>query len=178
MYQQRYYTPYQLKLPVDLERKIEIFDSVYTFCEVIDHIDLRKYLTEKDSRLGRKRYDEITLLKVILFAYSKQQELLQASGISITPGTPIFSTPLGLTYEPRTYEDLFKRTLKAAAIPDINFHALRHTFATRALEAGMDIKVLSSILGHAQASTTLNLYAHALPDHKKISMEKMGVFYG
>ena len=72
MYQQRYYTPYQLKLPVDLERKIEIFDPVYTFCEVIDHIDLRKYLTEKDSRLGRKRYDEITLLKVILFAYMEE----------------------------------------------------------------------------------------------------------
>ena len=87
-------------------------------------------------------------------------------------------TPAGLVYEPRTYEDLFKRTLKAAGISNINFHALRHTFATRALEAGMDIKVLSSILGHAQASTTLNLYAHALPDHKKLSMEKMGSFYG
>ncbi len=72
MYQQRYYTPYQLKLPVDLERKIEIFDPVYTFCEVIDHIDLRKYLTEKDSRLGRKRYDELALLKVILFAYMEE----------------------------------------------------------------------------------------------------------
>ena len=58
------------------------------------------------------------------------------------------------------------------SVPDINFHALRHTIATRALEAGMDIKVLSSILGHAQASTTLNLYAHALPDHKRQSMEK------
>jgi len=42
----------------------------------------------------------------------------------------------------------------------------------------MDIKVLSSILGHAQASTTLNLYAHALPDHKRQSMEKMSSFYG
>ena len=81
-------------------------------------------------------------------------------------------------YEPHTYEDLFKRTLYEAGVPDINFHALRHTFAARALEAGMDIKVLSSILGHAQASTTLNLYAHALPDHKRQSMEKMGFFYG
>jgi integrase len=69
-------------------------------------------------------------------------------------------------------------SLKEAGVSDINFHALRHTFATRALEAGMDIKVLSSILGHAQASTTLNLYAHALPDHKKQSMEKMSSFYG
>ena len=42
----------------------------------------------------------------------------------------------------------------------------------------MDVKVLSSILGHAQASTTLNLYAHALPDHKRDSMEKMRSFYG
>ena len=64
-----------------------------------------------------------------------------------------------------------------ANISDINFHALRHTFATRALEAVMDIKVLSSILGHAQASTTLNFYAHALQSHNKESMEKMSMYY-
>lgn len=110
--------------------------------------------------------------------YITQQKMLCASGVSLTPTTPIFSTTSGTVYEPRTYEDLFKRNLKAANLPDINFHALRHTFATRALEAGMDIKVLSAILGHAQASTTLNLYAHALPDHKKSSMERMGAFYG
>jgi integrase len=109
--------------------------------------------------------------------YDKQREMLWEQGVSITPTTPIFSTSAGIVYEPRTYEDLFKRTLKAAGVQDINFHALRHTFATRALEAGMDIKVLSSILGHAQASTTLNLYAHALPDHKRQSMDKMSSFY-
>lgn len=114
----------------------------------------------------------------LMVYYEKQQEMLCAHGVSLTPTTPIFSTPAGIVYEPRTYEDLFKRTLNAAGLPNINFHALRHTFATRALEAGMDIKVLSSILGHAQASTTLNLYAHALPDHKKRSMEKMSLFYG
>ena len=108
--------------------------------------------------------------------HDRQKEMLCEQGVSITPTTPIFSTPTGIVYEPRTYEDLFKRTLKAAGVQDINFHALRHTFATRALEAGMDIKVLSSILGHAQASTTLNLYAHALPDHKRQSMEKNEFF--
>jgi integrase len=98
--------------------------------------------------------------------------MLRSQNIALTPTTPVFSTSTGLLYEPRTYEDLFKRTLKAANVSEINFHALRHTFATRALEAGMDVKVLSSILGHAQASITLNLYAHALPDHKRQSMEK------
>lgn len=108
----------------------------------------------------------------------KQRETLDAFGVTFTDTTHIFCMPTGRVYDPRTYEDLFKRTLKAADLPSINFHALRHTFATRALEAGMDVKVLSSILGHAQASTTLNLYAHALPDHKRDSMEKMRSFYG
>ena len=107
----------------------------------------------------------------------RQREMLCENGVMMSPSTPIFSTPMGLVYEPRTYEDLFKRTLKEAGVSDINFHALRHTFATRALEAGMDIKVLSSILGHAQVSTTLNFYAHALPSHKKESMEKMSMYY-
>ena len=52
-----------------------------------------------------------------------------------------------------------------------------HTFATRALEAGMDVKVLSSLLGHADASTTLNKYGHALPDHKRESMDKMHKYF-
>ena len=114
-----------------------------------------------------------------LMAYrSRQSEMFDAFGIDFNSSTHIFCMPTGKVYDPRTYEDLFKRTLKAADLPGINFHAVRHTFATRALEAGMDIKVLSSILGHAQASTTLNLYAHALPDHKRDSMEKMRSFYG
>lgn len=107
----------------------------------------------------------------------KQSELFDAFGTAVDDKTYIFCMPTGKVYDPRTYEDLFKRTLKAANLPSINFHALRHTFATRALEAGMDVKVLSTILGNAQASTTLNLYAHALPDHKRTSMEKMRSFY-
>lgn len=108
----------------------------------------------------------------------KQREMFDALGIPFDEKGFIFCNAFGNVYDPRVYEDLFKRTLKAAGLDDIKFHALRHTFATRALEAGMDIKVLSAILGHAQASTTLNLYGHALPDHKKNSMEKMRSFYG
>ena len=67
--------------------------------------------------------------------------------------------------------------LKKAEIENTNFHTLRHTFATRALENGFDVKVLADILGHADASTTLNKYAHALPDHKKTSMEKLSCLY-
>lgn len=65
----RYYTPYQVKLPLEITKKIKISDPVYTFCEVFDHIDLNKHLAVKESRIGRKRYDSEILLKVILFAF-------------------------------------------------------------------------------------------------------------
>lgn len=66
---QEYYTPYQLKLPLEISTKIEIDDPVYSFCKALHHIDLNKYLTSKERRTGRPRYDEETLLKIILFAF-------------------------------------------------------------------------------------------------------------
>lgn len=95
----------------------------------------------------------------------------------------IFSNPLGQPFDQRTYADNFERIVKAAGIDkviqlgtndaSVGFHTLRHTFATRAVENGMDILVLSKILGHAQASTTLNKYGHVLADHLRSSMEKI-----
>ena len=64
-----YNTPYQLKLPLEIEKIIEISDPVYTFCEVLDQIDLKRYLVIKENRTGRKRFDSEILLKVILFAF-------------------------------------------------------------------------------------------------------------
>ena len=67
------YTPIQLKLPVDMERIIEINDSVYTFNEVVSHIDLKKYFVEKGYKAtGRPRYEREKLLKVLLFAFMEQ----------------------------------------------------------------------------------------------------------
>ena len=59
----------------------------------------------------------------------------------------------------------------------VTFHTLRHTFATRAIEQGMEIPVLSKILGHADISTTLNKYCHAIPDRKRENMEKIECLY-
>lgn len=64
-----YSTTKQLKLPLDLERIIDISDPVYTFCDVIDHIDLKKYFVEEGYKTGRPRCDALKLLKVILFAF-------------------------------------------------------------------------------------------------------------
>ena len=57
---QEHYTAYQLKLPVEIEKIIEISDPVYSYSEVMDHIDLNKYLTIEERRPGRPRYDQKT----------------------------------------------------------------------------------------------------------------------
>ena len=62
------YTPIQLKLPVDMERIIKINDPVYSFSEVMAHIDLKKYFVEKEHETGRPRYDREKLLKIVLFS--------------------------------------------------------------------------------------------------------------
>ena len=89
----------------------------------------------------------------------------------------MFVSANGSPIDPRTYQDLSHRQIKKAGIADANFHCLRHTFATRAIENGMDILVLSKILGHAQPSTTLNKYGHVLTEHKKESMQKISGLY-
>lgn len=89
----------------------------------------------------------------------------------------IFLSPVGAVVEHTSYNDLFRKYLDAAGLPRINFHALRHTFATRGLEAGVDIKTLSEILGHSDAKMTLNTYVHALKEQKRCNMEKLSAYF-
>lgn len=74
----------------------------------------------------------------------------------------------------RSYQKTFTSLLKRLRIQHKGFHSLRHTFATRALECGMDIKTLSEILGHKNPTITLNRYVHSLMEHKKEMMNKLG----
>lgn len=72
--------------------------------------------------------------------------------------------------EPRTMQNHFKAVIKNCNIEKVNFHALRHTFATRCVEIGFDIKSLSEILGHATVNITLNRYVHPSMEVKQKNM--------
>ncbi len=74
----------------------------------------------------------------------------------------------------RSYQRTFELLLKKLGIAHKGFHSLRHTFATRALECGMDVKTLSELLGHKNATITLNRYAHSLLEHKTDMMNRLG----
>ena len=69
-----------------------------------------------------------------------------------------------------------KSILKKAGLPDIRFHDLRHTFATHALTNGVDARTLSGILGHTNASFTLDTYTHVTDDMKKNASTIVGSF--
>lgn len=73
----------------------------------------------------------------------------------------------------RSYQRTFKAILKRIGVPYRNFHALRHTFATRALELGVDIKTVSELLGHKNLNITLSTYAHSMFTYKIEVMNKL-----
>lgn len=75
--------------------------------------------------------------------------------------------------EPRLMQLTFKRIIEDCGLPQTNFHALRHTFATRCIEAGFDVKSLSEILGHADVKTTLNKYVHSSFELKQENMKRL-----
>ena len=79
--------------------------------------------------------------------------------------------------EPRTMQNHLKKVLESASLRSVNFHALRHTFATRCVEVGFDIKSLSEILGHANVNITMNRYVHPTMDLKRDNMQKLSTLF-
>ena len=86
----------------------------------------------------------------------------------------VISTIDGNMVQSRCYQKSFKSILENCNITYRNFHSLRHTFATRALELGIDIKTLSEILGHKNPMVTLNRYSHSLLGYKIDAMNRIG----
>ncbi len=93
----------------------------------------------------------------------KKQEELYFLGVKGKPVT-----------EPRVMQYKFKRFLAEAGIYPINFHGLRHSFASRCVELGAEPKCLSELMGHAKVQTTLNLYVHVSADAKRKNIELLG----
>lgn len=80
--------------------------------------------------------------------------------------------------EPRTYQNRFKKYLRDINVKAYNFHTLRHTFATNCIDAGMDAKSLSEILGHSDVQITLNKYVHPTMDTKRRHISVLSSVYG
>lgn len=128
-------------------------------------------IKEKDKWIDRvstpKTNNSIREIPLPSFLKDKLKELKKNKRSS-----RVVSRNDGSRLDEKTFIYRYHQILKKSHVRILNFHCLRHTFATRALENKIDIKTLSEILGHANASTTLNIYAHSLMDHKKKQMRR------
>lgn len=123
-------------------------------------------MTEKifSSPKTKDSFREIPISKQLFLA------LKEVRKISVTPFVVGNSEQ---SKEPRAYRDYFTRLLTRLEIPKITFHGLRHTFATRCIESQCDYKTVSTLLGHSNITTTLNLYVHPNLNQKKRCIERM-----
>lgn len=106
-------------------------------------------------------------LPPFVFKYIKKFSLNKSSDAYI------FTNKKELPLEPRTLQYAYKKILKYCGIKYLNFHCLRHTFATRCIMMGLDVKTLSEILGHSDIEITMEYYFHSSFEFKKMQMSKL-----
>ena len=75
--------------------------------------------------------------------------------------------------EPRCFTNRYKALLKKADVPSLKYHALRHTFATNALQQNFDVKTLSELLGHSNANVTMSVYVNSSMERKSACMNRL-----
>ena len=118
----------------------------------------------------RNAYRNIAVSQELLDILHEKQE--RENGKSVY----VFSSPTGGPISPDSTQHMLHRVLKRAGLEQIRFHDLRHSFATLAIQNGVDIKTLSSILGHFSAGFTLDTYAHVTTNMQRDAAAKVGVF--
>ena len=122
-------------------------------------------------------YRTITMLPAVVPIlerhYGLQQIEMEKAGSAYNKSGIVFCSNVGTYIEPRRINTTLGKLINAAGIDHINFHALRHTFASRALEAGIPAKVIQEMLGHADVALTLNRYTHILKNTMQDEMQKM-----
>jgi len=121
----------------------------------------RLILDEPKTRASKRVIPIPSTLLPILLSYKE----ISRSGFLVSDRAGFLS--------PRTYEYRYHRILERCGVAPINYHALRHTFASRCIAAGVDVKSLSEILGHGNAAITLNTYVHSSLDLKRTQLEKL-----
>ena len=134
---------------------------------------------EPKTKKGRRR---IVLPSVVLEALKehkeRQDEARKKSGDRWQERGLVFCNLSGGYFNPNHVRFLFKKLLKAAGLPDVRFHDLRHSAATVLLAARMDLKAVSEMLGHSSISITADIYQSVLSEQQQEIVKKMDDLYG
>lgn len=158
------------------ERKIRIVQQLNRHYEVDSETNKRSSLGIIDPKTKTSTRDiyicesfakEFEDYKNKMIEWKKQNRFIHSEEDFVFVG--VKNKPI----EPRVFYNYYQEVMEIAQVEDANFHTLRHTFATRCIENGMDILMVAKTLGHANVAMTLNKYSHLLPKHMIASMEKL-----
>lgn len=134
----------------------------------------RIYIGEPKTEKSKRVIPLLDEIIKMLEEHQKRQQIERQNSMGIYQDSGfVLCNEIGEPLDPKTYQDFFKRMLKKAGLRDINFHALRHTFATRSLEKGIPAKTVSELLGHSSITITLDLYTHVTDELKTEAIEKL-----
>ncbi len=144
-------------------------------------IDINKTLSRTKGELFNPPKTELSkrLLPVldpimdILKSHKAQQNIIKLqAGKDYNPYNLVFTNLYGYPVDFHSFARSLKRVLIDNSLPEISPHKLRHTFATRGLESGMDMKELQILLGHSTMKLTADTYTHVLDKQKKKAINK------
>ena len=153
---------------VDLENGvIKVTKALNRVKTYVDSGDKTKLIVSEPKTETSKRVIPIVDSLIPLL---KKQKKLTADNNELDL---VFPSEAGGYIDPGNYNRKFYKIVKRAGLPKANPHSLRHSFATRALEAGVDLKTTQELLGHSSISITADLYTHSLMKHKKQELNKL-----
>ena len=147
---------------IDMKKKVICVNST-----TYRTYDGEKSIIVEDTPKTESSIREIPLVNVVI-SLMKELKKFQNEESEF-----VISRARGKKIECRAYEKSWETLLKKLNIKHYKFHVLRHTFATRALEVGVDIKTLSEILGHSNPTVTLNTYVHTDYNLKKNAINRV-----
>ena len=120
--------------------------------------------SEPKTRMGKRSLalDQATVAALVEHQARQEQERAEVGSAWMDSGL-VFTRPDGSPIHPDLITDWFRRLARAAGLPPIRLHDVRHSYATAALAAGIPAKVVSERLGHATIAITLDVYSHVIP---------------
>ena len=160
--------------------KVDFEDNTISISKTAKRVrnqETMKSSIEVGGPKSKSGYREIPMLPSVAPILSKhyilQQKEQKEAGSAYNQLGIVFCSKVGTYIEARRINSTLEKILKQAGVEHINFHALRHTFATRALENSVPAKVVQKMLGHADVSLTLNTYTHVLKETLHDEIGKM-----
>lgn len=154
---------------IKIDRGFQVLDI---YDDDLNRIGIERKYTDLKSYNSHRKIPVISILKEELLKYKRQiMENLNITDESKLDNESIFRTKLG-NISADYLRHRLNNVLRKYNLRKVTVHELRHTFATRCLESGIDMKTLQMLLGHADYSTTANIYAHVLADRKNMELLK------